>query len=129
MSCLTCVQTLRNNTNINTNADYRNALSYMCTYHLEQHKHKNKGLFPKLPVFHVYTPYTTAQKSTKRLIAKIPRLICLYTLYINTKTWKQLPIDKLASFTCVHTIYNEITRNTNSHCKSFKSYMCKYSLQ
>ena len=70
ITSLTCVHTLYTNTNINTKGCFQNAHSYMCTYTLniknintndcchnaqsymctyllQQHKHKQKGSFPK----------------------------------------------------------------------------------
>ena len=88
---LTCFHTLYNNTNINTKARCKNAQSYMCTYPLQQKKHKHKGSLPKLsvlhvliPSLHVYIPSTKAKKRTRSLFAKITSLTCVHTLYNKT---------------------------------------------
>ena len=59
MTTIKCEHTLYNNTNINTKACYQNAQSYMCIEPLQYHKHKQKGYFPKYPVWHVNIPSTT----------------------------------------------------------------------
>ena len=58
---LTCVNNLYNNPNINTKACCQNSQSYMCTYPLQKHKHKNKGSLPKFLVLHFYIPSKTTQ--------------------------------------------------------------------
>ena len=45
---LTCEHTLYKNTKINTNACCQNTQYYMCTYPLQQHKHKHK--VPKITI-------------------------------------------------------------------------------
>ena len=60
ISNLVCVHTLYNNTNIKKDC-LQNSQSYIFTYPLKQHKHRHKGLLPKLPVLHVNIPSTTTQ--------------------------------------------------------------------
>ena len=93
MTSLRCVHTLYNNTNINTNDWCQNAQSYMCTYPLHQHKNKYKLSLPNWPVLDVYIPYTTTQTQIQTLVAKIPSLACVQTLYNNTNihTYHQQP--------------------------------------
>ena len=49
------------NTNITTKDCWQNSKSYMCTYPIQQHKHKHKVSLPKFAFLHVYIPYTTPQ--------------------------------------------------------------------
>ena len=46
---------------MNTKAHCQYAQSYMCTYPIQQQKHKHKRLLQKLPFLHVYIPYKTTQ--------------------------------------------------------------------
>ena len=89
MPSLTYVHTLYNNTNKNTKACFPNSKSYMCTYGPYQHKHKQKCLFPKLPILHLYIPSTTTKSQTQRIVSKRTSLTCVNILYsnknINTK--------------------------------------------
>ena len=77
----------------------------MFKYPLKEHKNTNKLSLPKLPVLHMYIPYTTTQTLTQGLVAKIP------------------------SLTCVHTLYTNININTKYRCQNPQSYMCTYPLQ
>ena len=80
---LICLHTLYNDTNINTIDHCQSSHSYMCTYPLLQHKHKHKCLLSKCSVLHVYIPSKATQTYTQRLVANIPSLACLHTLYYN----------------------------------------------
>ena len=48
--------------NIITKDHFQNAQSYMCTYPIQQHKHKEKGPFPKFPSLHMYITYTKTER-------------------------------------------------------------------
>ena len=61
MTSIQCAHTLYNNRNMNKKAHFQYAQSYMCSYPIQQQKHKHKRLFQKLPFLHVYIPYTTTQ--------------------------------------------------------------------
>ena len=99
------VHTLYNNTNINIKTHCQNSQSYMCTHPLQQRKHKHKDSFPESPLLHVYIHYTTTQTQKQRIIAKIPSISSLHTLYNNTNI------------------------NTKVCWHNAQSYMCKYPIQ
>ena len=108
---ITCEHTLYNNTYIKQKSCWYNSNSYICTYTLQQHKHKHKVSLWKWLVLHVYITYTTtknmntksffksfqvshmnihsttSQTKTKRLVAKIPSLTCINTLFNNTNIY------------------------------------------
>ena len=79
MTSLKCVHTLYNKTSINVKAHFKQSQSYIYTHPLQLHKHKYKGLLPKIPVLHVYIPSTTTQEYTQILIAKITSHTCVHT--------------------------------------------------
>ena len=56
-------------------------------------------------------------------------MLHVYVPYKSIQTQKKLPIAKLAHFTFVHTIYNNININKNSHFQNAKYYICTYPLQ
>ena len=72
ITSLICAHTFFNNTNIKTKARFQNAQYYMCKYPLQQNKHKQKGLLPKLPVLHVYIHSLTRKNKHKGLFPKQP---------------------------------------------------------
>ena len=136
MLSLLCVHTLYNNTNINTKAHWQNSHSWMFIYPLQQHKQKTNRMLPKCPVLHVYIPCTKRQISTQHIIAKIPLLTYVHTLYNNTNKHTQSlvchnslscictyplqkhkhkhkgSLKKMPILACVHTFYNNANKNT-----------------
>ena len=86
---LTCVHTFYNSTSINTKARCQNYQYDICTYPLQQRKHKHKVLLKKIPVSHVYLPSTTTQTLAQRFNNKTTSITFVITLYnnknINTK--------------------------------------------
>ena len=132
-----------NHKNINTNTWFQNSNSYICTYPLHKHRHKQKHLFPKCQVLHVYI---LSQPTN------ITSITCVHTLYnntnINTNTCCQnyqsymytYPLQQqkrkhkesmpyMPSITCVHTLYSITNINIRVHFQNYQSYICTYHLQ
>ena len=81
VSSLTYVLIYYNNTNMHTKYNFQNYQSYMCTYPIQQLKHKQEGSLPKCPLLHVYITSTTKQKLTQRHVVKMTSPTCVHTLY------------------------------------------------
>ena len=102
MHSLTCLHTIYNNTNINTNNKDHQYHNYICTYPLQQHTQKK--LVFKFRSLHVYIP------STKKII--------------KTKAHFQISW----SYMCTYTLQ----QHKHKHSGSFKNtqfYMCTYPVQ
>ena len=76
----------------------------MYTYHIQQHKHIQKGLLTKSPVVHAYIPSTTTgTQQTQNLIATFPSLTCVPS-YLKKNIRTNALSQKMPSLTCVHTL-------------------------
>ena len=76
----------------------------MNKYALQQQKHEHKGLLTKYAVLHVEIPSTTTQPETKRVIAKIPSLTCVYSLYNNTDINRKVCCQNNQYYICTYTL-------------------------
>ena len=125
---LICVHTLYNNTNINIKSYFQISKSFMCKYPLQQHKHIHKG----------YLPNSQSYMCTYHLQQHIPKHKCFVIKYqfvhnyIPSTTIKSLTLNhvaKMPSFTCVHTLYNNININKKAIFQNAHFYMYEYPLQ
>ena len=82
MPILICVHTLYNNKNLNKRDHFQNAQSFMCIQHLQQHKPKNKGQFPKCLVLHFYISSTAIQTKKQGILPSLT----FFIVYIPSKT-------------------------------------------
>ena len=128
MLSITCEHDIYNNTNMNKKNRFQNTQSYMCTYYIQQKKHKHKVYLTKFPVLYFYIPSKTIPTQTQRLVTKIPSITCVHNLYKNTNM-NTKDCCKIPSLACVHTLYNNTNINTEACCKTYQSYMCTYPLK
>ena len=74
----------------------------MCTYPIQQHKHKNKGYLAKMPgITCVHTLYNNTNINTK-FVYKMTSIACVHTLYINKNIKKRNRFQKDQYYTCTY---------------------------
>ena len=118
----------------------------MCTYPLQQNKHKHKGSFSTFSALHLYIFATTTHhyQNAKYCMCKYLsnniniyiedsftncRVFLIYIPSTTTQTYTQCIFAKMTSLICVHNFYNNININTKACCQNDQSHMCTYLLQ